>query len=245
LSFELEAAQLTAKAGPYTFTGTMTLSGQTTDELEIHVVEEGLIRSGRLSHVLDKTTSTMRMNLPDGTVETETEEEFGELHGRTEIIDFTAGRWTRKLVGASPSAELAGDLEEAPIEDASYPAAIKLGESWMVTGPELRRWLGSGFTATTGQIMSTLTKVEAFPAETIVTIESAGEFGGTMRDENGDLAFTMKLKVTERRSLERALEIEGSGQGTLEISGAYVEDRLPTSLSMAGPITIKTKGALY
>lgn len=244
-SFDLDAVQLTAKAGPYTFTGTMTLRGQSTEELEIHVVEEGLIRAGRLSHVLDKTTSAMRMNLPDGTVETETEEELGELHGRVEVIEFAAGRWTRKLVGAAPSAELAGDLEEAPIDDASYPAAAKLGESWTVTGPELRRWLGHGFTATTGQITCTLRDVEVLPAETIATIESVGEFGGTMRDAGGDMAFTMKLKGIERRSLERALEIEGSGQGTLEISGAYVEDGLPTSLSMTGPITIKTKGALY
>ena len=243
-SFDIDAAQLTAKAGAFTFTGTMTLHGETAEELEVHVVEEGLICSGRLSHVLDKTTTTTRMNLADGTVDTETEKEFGELHGRVEVIDFANGRWKRKLVGAAPSAELARDLEGAPIEDASYPAAAKLGESWTVTGPDLRRWLGSEFTATTGQITSTLAEVEVLPAETIVTIRSAGEFGGTMREEGGDMAFTMKLQVTERRSLERAVEIDGSGQGTLEISGSYVEDGMPVSLSMAGPITIKFKGAV-
>ena len=138
------------------------------------------------------------------------------------MIDFADGRWKRKLVGAAPSAELARDLEGAPIEDASYPAAAKV----------------------TGQITSTLAEVEVLPAETIVTIRSAGEFGGTMREEGGDMAFTMKLQVTERRSLERAVEIDGSGQGTLEISGSYVEDGMSVALSMAGPITIKVKGAV-
>jgi hypothetical protein len=195
--------------------------------------------------VIDKTVSTTSMTIPGSEPETETEEEVGELHGRTEVIELNAGQWTRKLVGAAPSAELAGDLEEAPIDDASYPAAAKLGESWTVTGPELRRWLGHGFTATTGQITCTLRDVECCRPRRSSRSSPSASSAGRCATRGGDMAFTMKLKGIERRSLERALEIEGSGQGTLEISGAYVEDGLPTSLSMTGPITIKTKGALY
>jgi hypothetical protein len=100
--FKVEAAQLSLKAGPLTITGTMELHGQSTDELEILDVRGGLVHHGRLSHLLDKTATTMRMNMPDGTVETQSEDEFGELHGRTELITLTAGGWTRKLVGARP-----------------------------------------------------------------------------------------------------------------------------------------------
>ena len=246
VNFDVEAAQLTIKAGPLTFTGTMGIHVQNTDELEILVVSGGLIHHGRLSHLLDKTATTMRMNMPDGTVETENEEEFGELHGRTELITLTAGRWTRKLIGAAPSAELAGELEAAPIDDAGYPAAIKIGETWTLTGPALRRWMGSGVTATRGQIKNTLVAVEVLAAETIAVIESAGEVGGKMRDEDDrEMDFTMRVEGTERRSLERAMEIEAVGQGSIEFSQAYVEDGLPMSLSIAGPVTIRVKGTLF
>ncbi len=245
INFDVEAAQLTAKAGPITLTGTMGMHVQNTDELEILDVDGGLVRYGRLSHLLDKTAITTRMNMPDGTVEAETEEDLGELHGRTELIEFTAGRWTRKLVGAAPSAELAAELQDAPIDDAIYPAAAKVGETWTLTGPALQRWMGSGMTATRGHFKSTLVSVEVLPTETIAVITSAGEVGGKMRDEDDrEFDFTMRIETTERRSLERAMEIEASGKGSIEFSQTYVEDGLPVSLSVAGPLTLRVKGAL-
>lgn len=245
-TIDIDAAQLSVKVGPITVTGTMGMHVQNTDELEILAVRGGWVESGRLTHVLDKTTTTSQMNMPDGTVEQKNEEEFGELHGRTELITLTAGGWTRKLVGAPPSAELAGDLEDAPIDDAAYPAAIKVGESWTLTGPELRHWLGSSFTATRGQLKSTLVAVEVLPAETIAIIESVGELSGKIRDEGEhEMDFVMRLQGTERRSLERALEVESSAHGTVEFTQAYVEDGQPVSLSVTGPITIRVKGALH
>lgn len=238
--------QLNVKVGPITLTGTMELHMQGIDELEILAVRGGLIESGRLTHVLDKSTTTSRMNMPDGTVAQEKEEEFGELHGRTELITFTAGGWTRKLVGAPPSAELARDLEDAPIDDAAYPATAKVGESWTLTGPALRRWLGSSFTATRGKITSTLVAVEPQPTETIAIIESVGEIGGKLRAEGEeDMDYVMRLQATERRSLERALDVESSVHGTIEFSQTYMEDGQPVSLSMTGPITTHIKGALH
>ncbi len=246
VDFNVESAQLTLKAGPLTITGTMGIRVQNTDELEILEVQGGLIHYGRLSHLLDKTATTMRMNMPDGTVETQNEEEFGELHGRAELITLTAGRWTRKLVGAAPSAELAVELEDAPIDDAGYPAAAKVGDSWTLTGPALGRWVGSGMTATRGQFKSTLVAVEVLPAETIAVIESVGEIGGKMRDEDDrEFDFAMRAEGTERRSLERGMEIESSAKGSIEFSQAYVEDGLPMSLSIAGPLTIRIKGTLH
>lgn len=245
-NIDIDAAQLSVKVGSITVTGTMGMHVEATDELEILAVRGGWIESGRLTHVLDKTTSTSQMNLPDGTVEQKNEEEFGELHGRTELISLIDGAWTRKLVGAAPSAEVAVDLENAPIDDAAYPAAIKVGESWTLTGPDLRHWLGSSFTATRGQIKSTLVAVEVLPAETIAIIESVGELGGKISDEGErDMDFVMRIQGTERRSLERALELESSAHGLIEFSQAYVEDGEPVSLSVTGPINIRIKGALH
>jgi hypothetical protein len=45
-------------------------------------------------------------------------------------------------------------------------------------------------------------------------------------EEFGELDFTMTLKGKERRSLERAMEIETSVSGSIQFSGSYVEDGL-------------------
>ena len=90
-----------------------------------------------------------------------------------------------------------------------------------------------------------LVAVEALPEETIAEIEVSGEIGGTVPDEEfGELDFSMKLKGKERRSLERAVEIESSASGSIHFSGSYVEDGLPVSLSMSGALTVRVKGAL-
>lgn len=54
----------------------------------------------------------------------------------------------------------------------------------------------------------------------------------------------MRIETTERRSRERAMEVEASGKGSIEFSQTYVEDGLPVSLSVAGPLTLRVKGAL-
>lgn len=245
LTFGIEDAQLTVKAGPITIAGTMTVRTQNTEDLEIHDVRDGLVRQGRLIHVLDKTTTTTRTSVPGSDDKVETEEEFGELHGRAELIELHGGKWTRKLVGAPPSPELAVVLEDPPLDDIFYPTAIKLGESWTLTGADLRRWMESEFNVTRGEVTSTFVAVEALPEETIAEIEVSGEIGGTVPDEDfGELAFTMTLKGRERRSLERAMEIESSLSGSIQFSGSYVENGLTVSLTMSGPLAIRAKGAL-
>lgn len=238
-------AQLTVKVGPITTSGTMVLHTQNTEDLEILEVSDGMVSQGRLSHTVDRTTGTIRMSVFGIEGDPETEEEYGELHGRVELIEQRGGKWTRELVGAPPSPALVRELEGPPIDDAYYPTAIRVGESWTVTGPELRRWMGSDFNTTRGEVKNTLVAIEAQPEETIAVIEGVGEIGGTMPDEDGrESDFTMTLKVTERRSLERAMEIEVDGSGSIQCSGNFVEDGLPVSLSMSGPLTIRIKGAL-
>lgn len=80
---------------------------QNAEYFKIHDVRDGLVRQGRLIHVLDKTTTTTRTSVPGSDDKVETEEEFGELHGHAELIELHGGKWTRKLVGAPPSPELA------------------------------------------------------------------------------------------------------------------------------------------
>jgi hypothetical protein len=114
-----------------------------------------------------------------------------------------------------------------------------------VTGPELQRWLGSVFKAKRGEFKNTLVAIEAQPEETIAVIEGVGEIGGTMPDDEGtEIDFTMTIKATERRSLERAMEVEVSGSGSIQGSGNHVEDGVSVSLSMSGPFTMRVKGTL-
>jgi hypothetical protein len=103
----------------------------------------------------------------------------------------------------------------------------------------------SEFNVTRGEMTSTFVAVEALPEETIAVIEVSGEIGGTVPDEDfGELAFTMTLQGRERRSIERAMEIESSLSGSIEFSGSRVEDGLTVSVTMSGPLAIRAKGAL-
>lgn len=81
LDLTMTDAQMTFKAGPLSFSGVMTLHVQSSDDLEILEAGDGQVRKGRLNHVLDKSTMSMRMTMPDGTVETENGDENGPLHG--------------------------------------------------------------------------------------------------------------------------------------------------------------------
>lgn len=245
LNFDIPDSLLTIKLGPLTVQGTMSLHAHSIDELEIYDVSNGVVRHGRLTHVVDKTVSTTSMTIPGSEPNTETEEEFGELHGRTEVIELNGGQWTRKLVGAAPSAELAAELEAPPTDDALYPTAIKVGGSWTVPGSEIRDWMGSDFTVTTGELKSTFVAVETLQAETIAVIEGVGEIGGKVRVEDGtELDFTMTIQMTERRSLERGMEVTVFGKGTIEFSGSFLEDGQPVPLSVTGPLTMRVKGTL-
>ena len=53
--------------------------------LEILEVRDGQVQKARLSHVLDKAKTTLRLNLPDGTVPETIEEENGGLRRYSEM----------------------------------------------------------------------------------------------------------------------------------------------------------------
>lgn len=57
LNFDIPDSQLTIKVGEITVPGTMSLHAHSIDELEIYDVRDGMVRHGRLTHVVDKTVS--------------------------------------------------------------------------------------------------------------------------------------------------------------------------------------------
>lgn len=67
VTFEVQDAQLVMKVGDLALTGVTSMKSQITDDLEILEVSDGAVSKGRLNHVLDKSTNTVRMKLPDGT----------------------------------------------------------------------------------------------------------------------------------------------------------------------------------
>lgn len=238
-------AQVTFKAGDLSFTGVTTLHVQSSDDLEILEAGDGQVRKGRLNHVLDKFAMSMRMTMPDGTVETESRDENGPLHGRAEAVEHTAGQWTRMLEGASATPQQARLLREPPIHDAMYPTAVKVGESWTQTGPELRRWLGGDFTSTGGEVKNTLLSVEVQQGEKIAVIESVGEIRGTMLDdESHEMEMSMGVQGTVRRSLDRAVDLEGTSQGAMKLSGEVVQEGMAVTMSVTGRYTARVTGTL-
>lgn len=245
MDMQMTDAQMTFKAGELSFSGTMTQHLQNTDDLEILEVEGSQVRKGRLSHVLDKVTTRMHMTMPDGSVEDETSDDNGELHGRVETIEQVGGQWRRALEGAPANVSQSRLLTDPPIYDAMYPTAVKIGESWTQTGPELRRWLGGDFTSASGEIKNTLLAVELQQGEKIALIESIGEIRGTMLDdENREVAISMGVRGTTRRSLDRAVDLEATSEGAMKLSGELVQDGVAVTMAVTGRYKVRITGTL-
>jgi hypothetical protein len=208
---------------------------QSTDDLEVQEVSDGQIRRGRLSHVLDKSTNTLKIKLPDGEEKTEESQENGALHGRVESIEFSGGQWKRTLAGHLATPEQNRLLEGPPIADMTFPTAIKVGDSWTESGPELRRWLGTDVLTVRGELKNTLLAVELQQGEKVAVIESVGEIGATMLDANNqEMQMTLGLQGKTRRSLDRGLDLEGSAAGAIKLAGDLVEGGTKMSLAVTG-----------
>ena len=244
LSFDIQDAQLTMKVGDAALSGVMSIKSEATEELEILEVGDGLVREGRLHHVLDKTTNTIGIKLP-GTEHSEPTADTGVLHGRVETIEFIGGQWKRTLEGAPPTPEQALELTSPPIDDAMYPTAIKIGESWTESGPELRRWLTSDVRSVRGEVKNTLIAVESQQGDQVAVIESAGEAEATIVDaDNNELTMTLALQGTIRRSLDRGIDVETAAEGTVRIAGDVAEEGVTMSLTVSGRFSAKLRGSL-
>ena len=245
MTFEVQDAQLSMKVGELAVAGTMSLKSQITEDLEIQEVGDGTVRKGRLSHVLQKSTTTTRVKLPNGSEESNPTEENGPLHGRVETVEFSGGQWKRTLEGPPPTPEQARLLNGSPFEGETYPTAIKVGDSWTETGPELRRWLGSDVLSVRGEVKNTLLAVELQQGEKVAVIESLGEIEATMVDaDNREMKMTMGLQGKMRRSLDKAVDLEGSAEGAIKLSGDIVQDGVSMSMSITGRFTGKIRGSL-
>lgn len=245
MTFEIQDAQLSMKVGELALSGSMSVKSQITEDLEIKEVADGMVRKGRLSHVLDKSTTTMRVKLPDGTEQNEPAEDNGVLHGRVETVEFSGGQWKRTLEGPAPTPEQARLLTGPPIDDAMYPTSIKVGDSWTETGPELRRWLGSDVLSARGEVKNTLLAVELQQGEKVAVIESIGEIEATMVDANNqEIKMTMGLQGKARRSLDKAVDLEGSAEGAIKLAGDMVQDGVAMSMSVTGRFSVKIRGSI-
>lgn len=244
VTFTVEGAQVTLKAAGVSLAGSMTLATQATDDLEILEVRDGQVHKARLNHVLDKAKTTLRLNLPDGTAPETIEEENGGLHGRVENIEF-AGQWKRTLEGPAPTPEQTRLMSTPPIDDMNYPTALRVGESWTETGPELRRWLGSDAIAVRGEMKNTLLAVESQQGEKVAVIESIGEIEATVLDaQSQEMKMSLGLQGKIRRSLDRGFDLAGSAEGAIKIAGDTVQDGIALSMAITGRVRMTLHGSL-
>lgn len=126
-----------------------------------------------------------------------------------------------------------------------YPTAIKVGESWTETGPELRRWLTSDVVSVRGEVKNTLLAVESQQGETVAVIESAGEAEATIIDaDKNELSMTLGLQGTMRRSLDRGIDLESAATGAVKIAGDVVQDGVTMTLTVTGRYSAKIRGSL-
>lgn len=233
------------KVGELALSGVTSIKTQITEDLEILEVSDGVVSKGRLNHVLDKSTNTVRVKLPDGTEQSEPTEDNGALHGRVETIEFRGGQWKRTLEGPGPTPAQARLLTSLPIDDGMYPTAVKVGESWTETGPELRRWLGGDVLSARGEVKNTLLAVESQQGEKVAVIESIGEIEATVVDEeNNEVKMTLGVQGKIRRSLDRGVDLEGSADGAVKVAGDVVQDGGRVSMTVTGRYSVRLRGSL-
>ena len=76
-------------------------------------------------------------------------------------------------------------------------------------------------------------------------IESVGEIRGTMLDDdNRETEISMGIQGTVRRSLDRAVDLDGTSQGAMKLSGEVVQDGVAVTMSVTGRYTARITGTL-
>lgn len=180
------------------------------------------------------------------------EDKPSELEGETVIGERGKdGKWTYKLVDGKPTDDQQKELKKRQgpeNEDDAYPAEkVKVGHKWEVDASKLKGLTGNTMTDVKGKMKQHFVKVETVDGEECAVIETTGKLTAKMvPDEDGDPApdVTMELKATGWKSLKTGLEVKGTFDGKIKLSGKQKAMGQEAEIEMEGPISAESTSTL-
>jgi hypothetical protein len=177
------------------------------------------------------------------------EDKPADLEGETVIGERGKdGKWTYKLVDAKPTDEQEKELKRKhgpENDDELYPAEkVAAGHKWEVDAAKMKSLTGNAMTDVKGKVKQHFVKVEAVDGEECAVIEAAGKLTAKMvPEEDGDPAPDVEMEVTKAtswRSLKTGLEVKGTFEGKIKLSGKQKAGGMEVEIEMDGPISGET-----
>jgi hypothetical protein len=235
-------AAITITGGGRTETGQLDLLGEGIYEEEILAVADGDITKSRLKIVSEPLTETLRSQ-----GETDTHTEPSPLQGETIEFQKIGGDWKRTLVGKTPDARQAEDLQDFPPPESFadwYPAEpVSPGHRWTVDVHKLRKFFGPRVHIDSGQWKKRLEKKFLKDGKPYALIAEELEVHGKYKDGKGERQFDWKAAgVCD-------LPLRPGGVMTLHLTGiatefaTVVEGGESLQVRISGSMTLERKSS--
>lgn len=235
LRFQLAEGNILITVGDQSVQGRVEMAG-------LQVTEDEVLSAGTLPRVeVRYLRDTLDIRRKFGS-ETERDNEYGPLHGRTVIGQKAGSNWAFHLAKGKPDADQLVALTElaSNYAPALYPARrLRIGESWEVDASAVRRWLGHDLIRSDGKARLTFRGLSKFDGERCAVIDASIDAVGQLEDPDGNmLELSIGLEGTIHRSLESHLDLAVTMEGLMVLEGELNEDGVEVAVKVTGPMKV-------
>ncbi len=142
---------------------------------------------------------------------------FGELHERSEIIEYKNDEWTRKLIGISPTKEQFINLQDKPFDIYEYPRSISMGENWIDNDFKIIKIFDDNdLKSLNGSCKNELENVKVENNDQIAIINTVCNLNGIYLDNDYDeFKFDLTHFSVTERSLNKKIDVNTNHKGIL------------------------------
>jgi hypothetical protein len=244
-----DETSLTMKDGTVTFqvdnqavVGRFGMEDNQLTEIEVLEVAGKVAIKLKQSYLSD--VKTFSIGLPNEPERSETT--TGIFHNRAIFVEKVAGLWKQTLIGVAPNPAQTRALQMAWVDEDIYPdRRLQPGETWTVTGPRLRKFLGmEDALSFQGTGTFTLGDIVTRDREPCVLVHAQLEFKTTtVDDQNQELLTEIALSGHSYRSLVSFLDVACELSGQMKATGTIALDQgQMAKMSINGPVTMRTMG---
>ena len=236
------------------FNGTITVAGdgrsdkakcdlhsEAIEEEEILAVADGQVIKCRIRIINDETKTTIR----DGLV-ADRRVDRSPLIGETIEFKKVGDEWKKSLVGKSPNAQQAEELNlfPPPVSDADvYPdQLVTPGHRWSLDVKKVYGFMQHAFDVESGSCTRQFEKMIDWNGEPCACISQDLELHGRVRGEKGQwLKCDLRVSGPIQRSVADGFSVGSQVKGTMTLSGTMTEPGKESQGTITGPIAIEWK----
>jgi hypothetical protein len=238
MTLTIKDADAVLKVGEIKLDGTMSMVVTGEEEAKVLAVDGRNVTKCRTKIVKEQAEITANIG---GVKQNKTEPTA--LQGEIVISTRVGDKWKHALLDTQPTDKQKKELDSRngiENEDDLYPAEkVKVGHEWKVDAKALTKLFGNSFTEVKGELKQKFVKVEDVGGEECAVIESSGLVKGKMKDDDGEptLNMEMDLKVKTWRSIKTGVEVKGTFEGKIKLTGTQKVDDQNVEVNLSGPFT--------